>query len=173
MSIQRVDFKDILSLDVILESNKKYLIVRDINDIFSNNFGINCAILSYKRSLYDEILIRTFDKLKKLEDCKTIEELYLYLRWINIDLYSWKQLYTKHKIYALDLIDLLDSHQEFSLFSCPVYQSDESKMNQINDKLCRWFNENLQMHTVKINDSYQPPKFYFTYRPSSSLLRKL
>lgn len=71
-----INFDDILSLDVILEPDKEYTIVRRIDDRSLDNFGINYAILSYKRFSYDEILIRTFDKLKKLKDCQTIEELF-------------------------------------------------------------------------------------------------
>lgn len=79
--------------------------------------------------------------------------------------------YAEQKIYVLDLVDLLDSHQEFSLSCYPFYKSDEPKINQINDKLCKWFNKNLQKYIVGISD--QQPKFYFTYRPSLDLIKKL
>lgn len=176
MNAQLVDYDDIRSLNIILRPNKEYEIHKLFGDInFRCDLGVNYIILSWKRRIsHEEILIKTFDSYKKLEDCRTVEDFYSYMKWIDIGLYLNETLYANEiKLYELDFLKLLETNQDFYLTCHSNSFRVRADIIKINEEICKWLNKNIQGYLIDVANEFDQPTIHFTYRPSSSLLRKL
>lgn len=133
--------------------------------------GANYILSCHGQELIDheEILIKAFDRYKKLGDCRTTEDFYAYMKWINIGFYS-----NAKSLHKLDFLNFLEKNQNFWI-TCHSYFIARSRADliEILEELCKWFNKNVQGYIVKMASVFDQPGIHFIYKQSSSLLEKL